>query len=180
MVALKSLRGRVRTSAALALLLFVIGSASVPAKAPLPLAAVLMGAPNLAHLAPLVADPGTRERLLGPMTLLAPIGGSWGLPRDAAALAVFLDLHSLAQVWTIEALRAAAKADPSGQAFVGRLSVVLHSDGGLMVVDPDGNTARVLSEEAALGGSVLVIDRPLGGVGSPIARPVGGAFVRLP
>lgn len=153
-------------------------SVAVPQEGVPSVAAVLTRAP-LEHLAGLVADPGVAARLNG-HTFLAPVAGGYALPVDRAG---FVERHTLAGVHTIRSLTAAASADPGKQVVVGQTIVSLSdlAPARLVVVDGQGNTAKVLFEKPASGGWVLVIDRPLGSLvkAAPAARG-GGAYITLP
>jgi hypothetical protein len=113
-------------------------------------------------------------------TFLAPVAGGYALPADRGA---FVERHTLAGVHTIGSLLAAAAADPGKQVVVGGTIVALSDvvPSRLVLVDGQGNTAKVLFEKPASGGWVLVIDRPLGAVNgaAPVVRG-GGGYITLP
>lgn len=141
-------------------------------------AAVLTRSP-LEHLSGLVVDPASAARLNG-NTFLAPLAGGYALPADRAG---FLNRHTLAGVHTIRSLLAAASADPGKRVVLGGTIVSLSDvvPSRLVVVDGQGNTAKVLFEKPASGGWVLVIDRPLGALlkAAPTVKG-GGAYITLP
>lgn len=141
-------------------------------------AAVLTQAP-LEHLAALVADPAVGASLNG-NTFLAPLAGAYGLPADRGT---FVGRHTLAGVHTVRSLVAAASADPGGRVVLGGTIIALSDvvPSRLVVVDGQGNTAKVLFEKPASGGWVLVIDQPLGTVSRALPRATGGGgYIALP
>ena len=172
-------------AAALAASVLWAGAVSANPETPPGVVRALVENPALSHLVGLGADPAVRARLPG-LTLLAPVAGPWGLPRDPAALSAWLDRHSLPGVWTLSDLAKQAKSDGAGRAFVSPDpggSMVLASDtapGGFVVVDGNGNTSAVLASVPVSGGAVLLLDRPLGVLSEPTPPPAGGAFVALP
>ena len=147
-----------------------VGAVEIPATIP----QVVLPAPELSNYAAALVNPGLNARLSGPgpITAFVPLnhspdphweGPTWPVrPEEAAQAARGLVVDGN---WTPERLRAQSRRTDRVVLSTdtgGSLVVAPTGTGRLIVVDRNGNTARIVGPARPAGnGGVIVLDRPL-------------------